>query len=61
MSALCIIIKRWNNIFKLEIGDLPVDVLINSTVGILSPCIHASNHPIVHFKPIIILFVITSQ
>ena len=34
-----------------------MDVLINLMGGILSQCIHISNHHIVHFKYLKILFV----
>ena len=34
-----------------------MDVSINLTVGIISQCIHISNHHIVHFKYITVLSV----
>jgi len=34
-----------------------MDVLINSMGGVLSQCKHISNHHIVHFKYLLILFV----
>ena len=53
--------KNVEKYLKLELGDLPVDVFINSTVGVLSECIHVSHHPIGHFKHIAMLSVITAQ